>query len=163
MEESRKRARRGWDAEAARERERERARDLERRRQQQPVRVPADNVYALLERFSRRESVAARGDTRRCALCGHLLSPETLTIDHAVARALGGADSPENLQAACARCNHLKSRLEAAVQARRQRGVATAGLEQEVLAAIASRAERERFAAHPSVRALLDALAEPDA
>ncbi|GEM_PF-5141750 len=155
-------ARRAWDPEAARDRGRERRRDLERRRQQQPVRVPADNVYALLERVSRRESVAARGSTRECALCGRPLTPETVTIDHTVARALGGADSPDNLQAVCQRCNNLKSRLEATVRARRERGVDMGDVADEVLAAIPSQAERERFAAHSSVSTLLEALAQPD-
>lgn len=126
------------------------------------MRVPADNVYALLERVSRRESAAARGGTRECALCGRPLTPETMTIDHAVARALGGADSPDNLQAVCQRCNNLKSRLEAATRAHQDRGVSSPLVADEVLAAIPNLAERERFAAHPSVRTLLEALALPD-
>lgn len=154
--------RRDWDAEAAEERSRERRRDIVRRREQQPVRVPADNVYALLERVSRRESVAARGDTSQCALCGRPLRPDTLTIDHALARALGGADSPENLQATCVRCNNLKSRLEGAVQEQREHGLTVTEVAEDVLAAIPNAAERERFAGHPSVRRLLDALGRPE-
>jgi 5-methylcytosine-specific restriction endonuclease McrA len=151
--------RRPWDADEATERNRERRRDIERRRAQQPVRVPADNVYALLERVSRRESVAARSDISRCALCGRPLRPDTLTIDHTLARALGGADSPENLQATCVRCNNLKSRLEGAVQSQRETGQDPAGVVEEVLAAIPNADERARFAAHPSVQLLLTALA----
>jgi 5-methylcytosine-specific restriction endonuclease McrA len=154
--------RRDWDAELAEERSRERRRDIARRREQQPVRVPAENVYALLERVSRRESVAARGDTSQCALCGRPLRPDTLTIDHTLARALGGADSPENLQATCVRCNNLKSRLEGAVQAQREHGLTVAEVADDVLAAIPNAAERERFASHPSVRRLLDALGKPE-
>jgi len=160
--EMQKPARRAWDAEEARERADGRRRDRERRRQQQPVRVPADNVYALLERVSRRESAAARGGTHECALCSRPLTSETMTIDHTVARALGGVDSPDNLQAVCQRCNNLKSRLEAAVRARQDHDVSAPWVTGEVLAAIPNLAERERFASHSSVRALLEALAQPD-
>lgn len=153
--------RQAWDRDKATERSRERRRDIDRRRAQQPVRVPADNVYALLERVSRRESVAARSDIRQCALCGRPLRPDTLTIDHTLARALGGADSPENLQATCIRCNNLKSRLEGAVQMQRESGLIAAGLVDDVLAAIPNLEERRRFAAHPSVQSLLNAMAQP--
>ena len=156
-------ARRVWDADEAQARGEERRRDRERRRQQRPVRVPADNVYALLERVSRRESIAARSDPRRCALCGRPLTPDTMTVDHVVARALGGVDEPANLQAACLRCNNLKSRLEAAVQARRDRDVALPSVADAVLAEIADPSERARFAASPSVRLLLNALSAPEA
>lgn len=153
--------RRDWDTDDSAERSRERRRDIDRRRAQAPVRVPAENVYALLERVSRRESVAARGDTRQCALCGRPLRPDTLTIDHTLARALGGADSPDNLQATCVRCNNLKSRLEGAVQTKRERGLTVAEVADDVLAAIPNADERQRFANHPSVRGLLDALRPP--
>lgn len=153
--------RRDRNGDAAGERRRDRRRDIERRREQRPARVPAENVYALLERLSRRESVAARTDIRQCALCGRSLRADTLTIDHTLARALGGADSPENLQATCLRCNNLKSRLEAAVQARRGHGTDGKSVTDEVLAAIANDQERERFAAHPSVQALTEALGSP--
>jgi len=142
-----------------RERDRERRDGLERRRQRQPSRVPADNVYALIERMSRRESVAARSDVSRCALCGCPLTADTLTIDHATARALGGEDSPENLQATCVRCNNLKSRLEVAVRDHRERGSIATGTITAVLSAIPDRGERERFASHPSVQALMQAVA----
>lgn len=155
-------ARRAWDAEAAQARTEERRRDRERRRQQRPTRVPADNVYALLERVSRRESVAARGDPRHCALCGRTLTPDTMTVDHVVARALGGLDEPANLQAACLRCNNLKSRLEATVQAQRERGAALPGVAEAVLAEIPDAAERARFAASPSVQLLFEALGVSD-
>ena len=151
------------DRDAASARSRERRRDIDRRRAQQPVRVPAENVYALLERVSRRESVAARSNIRVCALCGRALTADTMTIDNTLARALGGADSPENLQATCIRCNNLKSRLEGAVQTRRESGLNVPGVAADVLAAIPNPAERARFATHPSVQSLLEALARPAA
>jgi hypothetical protein len=106
--------------------------------------------------------VAARGDASQCALCGRPLRPDTLTIDHTLARALGGADSPENLQATCVRCNNLKSRLEGAVQAQREHGLTVAEVADDVLAAIPNTAERDRFSGHASVRGLLDALASSE-
>ena len=152
---------RTWDAVHARERDLERRRTIEQRRQSRPARVPADDVYALLERISRRDSVVARGDPGQCALCGHLLTVETLTVDHIVARALGGEDGPDNLQATCVRCNNLKSRLEAAVREVRERGRLLPGAASAVLHDIRNRAERERFAEHPSVAALLQELGRP--
>jgi 5-methylcytosine-specific restriction endonuclease McrA len=91
------------------------------------------------------------------------LTTDTLTVDHAVARALGGADHPENLQATCKRCNNLKSRLEGALRQQRERGVRSPAAVAEALATIANARERERFASHPSVRPLLDALIAPEA
>jgi len=46
-----------------------------------------------------------RRDAHRCAYCGRSAS----TIDHVQPRSRGGADSWENLVAACLRCNNLKS------------------------------------------------------
>ena len=46
-----------------------------------------------------------RRDAHRCAYCGRAAS----TIDHVQPRSRGGADSWENLVAACLRCNNLKS------------------------------------------------------
>ncbi|CAL4860366.1 HNH endonuclease [Microbacterium sp. MM2322] len=62
------------------------------------VRIPA----------SRRVPVTRRGvlrrDGHRCAYCGKSAS----TIDHVLPRSRGGADSWENLVAACLRCNNVK-------------------------------------------------------
>jgi 5-methylcytosine-specific restriction endonuclease McrA len=152
--------RRGWDAERQRARDNERRRAIERQRQRHPGRLPADNVYTLLERISRRESLAARGDVSRCALCGRPLTSRTMTIDHTTARALGGEDTAANLQATCNRCNNLKSRLESAVRAKHDHGALQPGVVADVLHDIPKRQERERFAAHPSVQALMAALAD---
>ncbi|ROS59242.1 5-methylcytosine-specific restriction endonuclease McrA [Frigoribacterium sp. PhB160] len=58
---------------------------------------------------SRSVPVSRRGvlrrDAHRCAYCGGSAS----TIDHVQPRSRGGADSWENLVAACLRCNNVKS------------------------------------------------------
>ena len=48
-------------------------------------------------------------DNYRCIYCG---SPAEV-IDHIVGRARGGADTDDNLAAACKRCNEAKRRHEA--------------------------------------------------
>lgn len=57
---------------------------------------------------SRRVPVTRRGvlrrDAHRCAYCGKAAS----TVDHVLPRSRGGADSWENLVAACLRCNNVK-------------------------------------------------------
>lgn len=47
-----------------------------------------------------------RRDGHRCQYCGATTLP--ITVDHIVPRSVGGADSWENLVAACIRCNNLK-------------------------------------------------------
>lgn len=46
-----------------------------------------------------------RRDGNRCQYCG---THEDLTIDHVLPKSRGGADTWENLVAACHRCNHRK-------------------------------------------------------
>lgn len=46
-----------------------------------------------------------RRDKFTCTYCGAHPPDTTLTIDHVVPVALGGADTPENLRTACAECN----------------------------------------------------------
>lgn len=57
----------------------------------------------------RRVPVTRRGvlrrDAHRCGYC----SKAATTIDHILPRSRGGADSWENLVAACLRCNNIKS------------------------------------------------------
>jgi 5-methylcytosine-specific restriction endonuclease McrA len=57
---------------------------------------------------ARRVPVTRRGvlrrDAHRCAYCGK----GATTIDHVLPRSRGGADSWENLVAACLRCNNMK-------------------------------------------------------
>lgn len=43
-----------------------------------------------------------------CHYCDKLMSYEEAQVDHVVAKARGGSDSPTNLVLACARCNYLK-------------------------------------------------------
>lgn len=47
-----------------------------------------------------------RRDGFRCAYCGSSHTP--LTVDHVMPRSRGGADSWDNLVAACVRCNNTK-------------------------------------------------------
>ena len=43
-----------------------------------------------------------------CQLCGKILTPETVTIDHIVPVVKGGTNALENLQPLCMHCNSLK-------------------------------------------------------
>ncbi|WP_285727248.1 HNH endonuclease [Psychromicrobium xiongbiense] len=63
------------------------------------IRLP----YSIDTPVSRRGVL--RRDDHRCAYCGGSAS----TIDHIQPKSRGGADSWENLVAACLRCNNLKS------------------------------------------------------
>ncbi|MBM2816208.1 MAG: endonuclease [Ignavibacteria bacterium] len=47
-----------------------------------------------------------RRDNYRCAYCGE--KSQELTIDHVIPRSRGGADTWENLVAACIHCNNKK-------------------------------------------------------
>ena len=51
-----------------------------------------------------RERVYAR-DGHCCVACG---ATERLTLDHRIPRSRGGADTEENLQVMCFRCNQAK-------------------------------------------------------
>ena len=55
--------------------------------------------------LSRRNVI--RRDGHRCQYCGSTNAP--LTVDHIQPKSHGGADSWENLVAACIRCNNKKS------------------------------------------------------
>lgn len=56
----------------------------------------------------------------RCLFCGHMMdfnnkfhvSKHRATIDHIVARSLGGKDALDNYQVICAQCNTTKSQAE---------------------------------------------------
>lgn len=50
-----------------------------------------------------------RRDNHTCRYCGRSAPEVRLTVDHVVPTALGGADKPENLVAACGDCNSGKS------------------------------------------------------
>ena len=63
------------------------------------VRVPGGRRIPVTRRG------VLRRDAHRCGYCG---KPAT-TIDHILPRSRGGADSWENLVAACLRCNNIKS------------------------------------------------------
>lgn len=43
-----------------------------------------------------------------CQLCGKILTPETVTVDHIVPVAKGGTNALENLQPLCQHCNSVK-------------------------------------------------------
>jgi 5-methylcytosine-specific restriction endonuclease McrA len=48
-------------------------------------------------------------DKYRCQYCGNTKMASELTLDHILPRAQGGASAPENLVAACAKCNQRKA------------------------------------------------------
>lgn len=50
-----------------------------------------------------------RRDNHQCRYCGAAAPEAKLTVDHVIPVALGGADEPQNLVAACADCNGGKS------------------------------------------------------
>ncbi|MCO7204165.1 HNH endonuclease [Microbacterium sp. CnD16-F] len=62
------------------------------------VRIPAGRRVPVTRRG------VLRRDGNRCAYCGK----SATTIDHVLPRSRGGADSWENLVAACLRCNNVK-------------------------------------------------------
>ena len=62
------------------------------------IRVPYRKVLLTRRNVLRR-------DRHRCVYCG---AAERLTIDHVMPRSRGGADSWENLVAACTPCNNRK-------------------------------------------------------
>lgn len=47
-------------------------------------------------------------DCYRCQYCGEAKSASALTLDHILPRAQGGSSAPENLVAACEKCNGRK-------------------------------------------------------
>lgn len=55
-----------------------------------------------------------RRDGFRCTYCGAEPKDRELHVDHVIATALGGTDSPENLTTACEPCNNGKSSTNAA-------------------------------------------------
>jgi len=63
------------------------------------VRVPGGRRIPVTRRG------VLRRDAHRCGYCGKAAT----TIDHILPRSRGGADSWENLVAACLRCNNIKS------------------------------------------------------
>lgn len=62
-------------------------------------RIPYKNIMLSRKNILRR-------DGHRCQYCGSHAAP--LTVDHIIPRARGGADSWENLVAACLYCNNRK-------------------------------------------------------
>lgn len=48
-------------------------------------------------------------DHYRCMYCGYRFEPSMLTRDHVTPRAQGGLDVPENVVAACRKCNGFKA------------------------------------------------------
>lgn len=45
---------------------------------------------------------------RKCALCGNRFKYSRLTLDHIIAKVVGGTDSVYNLQLLCRPCNLFK-------------------------------------------------------
>jgi 5-methylcytosine-specific restriction endonuclease McrA len=57
----------------------------------------------------------------KCCWCDHRMSLEEATIEHIRAKSVGGTDDIENLQVACAACNHERGvRLFQAIQEERR-------------------------------------------
>jgi hypothetical protein len=48
-------------------------------------------------------------DGHRCMYCGRSFAGQELTLDHVIPRSKGGANSWDNLVAACTKCNHRKA------------------------------------------------------
>lgn len=62
------------------------------------ARIPYKNIVLSRKNILKR-------DANTCQYCG---STDDLTIDHIIPKSRGGADSWENLVAACNKCNHKK-------------------------------------------------------
>jgi 5-methylcytosine-specific restriction endonuclease McrA len=79
------------------------------------VRVPSVvrlRTYVHIKR-RRQETTMKRAriyirDRYRCQYCGDHKSARDLTLDHILPRAQGGESTPQNLVAACVRCNQRK-------------------------------------------------------
>jgi 5-methylcytosine-specific restriction endonuclease McrA len=52
-----------------------------------------------------RAPVAEAGIGRPCPVCGTTMTRQTVSVDHKIARRLGGSDHPSNLRAVCRSCN----------------------------------------------------------
>lgn len=124
--ESPKRNRRFYEAHAEQERERcrlkaraayaanpERERARQRSRPPEAHRERARRRYALLQGATvepiDRAAIIAR-DESTCYLCGLLLEPEAVQLDHVVPLSRGGAHAAANLSVACGPCNLRKGR-----------------------------------------------------
>lgn len=62
-------------------------------------RIPYKNIILSRKNILRR-------DGHRCQYCGTSTPP--ITVDHIIPKSRGGADTWENLVAACIRCNNVK-------------------------------------------------------
>ena len=78
---------------------------------------PVPSVVRLREyvnvKRKRRENTMKRvriyiRDRYRCQYCGDQKAAKDLTLDHILPRAQGGATTPQNLVAACVKCNQRK-------------------------------------------------------
>lgn len=47
-------------------------------------------------------------ESKRCYYCGVSICSDSATVDHVVAKSLGGGNEPENLVACCKSCNSAK-------------------------------------------------------
>lgn len=47
-------------------------------------------------------------DGWRCVYCEKAITPESGTLDHVIPAMADGGNTPDNLVAACSRCNHRK-------------------------------------------------------
>ena len=83
-------------------------------------------------------------DNHQCLFCGE--ADAALTLDHVVARELGGRDSADNLVTACLSCNSAKQAktMRAWLRYLREAGQCTAGLSQRVRRQLGKALDRKR-------------------
>ena len=62
----------------------------------------------IIERIDR-TAIIIRDDST-CYLCGRVLTPEQVTLDHVVALSVGGTHTADNLRVACRPCNASKGK-----------------------------------------------------
>lgn len=67
-------------------------------------------LAAKTERLGRRDRIWRR-DGGRCYYCSRPLTRKTMTIDHVVARYVGGTDDEKNIVLCCRTCNGEKGNL----------------------------------------------------
>ena len=98
------------------------------------ARVSSHVRYGPRWRALRKAVFAAKG--RRCWWCGN---PAT-TVDHVVARVLGGEHSIENLVPSCARCNYSRG---ASLGNRLRAPLPLSGRQRQAIALRAARSSRD--------------------
>ena len=77
-----------------------------RQREDVPERTDTGDIPKYNCKSNREQLYGMQGG--HCAACGHHFKPRNLTVDHIIARSVGGTDHLSNLQLLCGACNSTK-------------------------------------------------------